>query len=267
MGRAYTLESRKGQGMDAEATHSNLKNLKNAKIPGAAGSAATAVLVQKTEEEKELGGAALDVVGGASRGGGGEPQEAVGAGSGAGASAAVGIMPKQSDVPFHQEVSTRGVMDSRAPHHVYNMWRDSELRYLGYANELGEAFKATVPRAAYFGTYGVACLYVAADARHQGLAAAALHADGKEGTAVTTAVVDTAIWQGLASVAIPGFTINRLVAATTTLMTQPAFQKLPTAARRWAPSIAGLAAIPVIIHPIDLAVDALMDNTFRKFFR
>ena len=45
-----------------------------------------------------------------------------------------------------------------------DLYRDTPVRFLGYANELGESFKPLIPRVAYFGTYGVACAYVAADA-------------------------------------------------------------------------------------------------------
>ena len=45
-----------------------------------------------------------------------------------------------------------------------DLYRDTPVRFLGYANELGESFKPLIPRVAYLGTYGVACAYVAADA-------------------------------------------------------------------------------------------------------
>ena len=34
---------------------------------------------------------------------------------------------------------------------------------------------------------------------------------------------------------------------------------------KWGPVGVGLCSIPVIIHPIDEAVDYFMDNTFRPF--
>lgn len=49
---AYTLESRKGQGMDAKATHSNLKNLPNA-------------VVKETPPDVGAGGAAAAMAGAA----------------------------------------------------------------------------------------------------------------------------------------------------------------------------------------------------------
>lgn len=66
---------------------------------------------------------------------------------------------------------------------------------------------------------------------------------------MTIAVVDTFVWQALASVAIPGFTINRVCAAS--LYVLGTATRWPLAVRKWTTTALGLLAIPVIIHPID----------------
>lgn len=63
------------------------------------------------------------------------------------------------------------------------------------------------------------------------------------------AVVDTFVWQALASVAIPGFTINRVCAAS--LYVLGTATRWPLAVRKWTTTALGLLAIPIIIHPID----------------
>ena len=65
------------------------------------------------------------------------------------------------------------------------------------------------------------------------------------------AVLDTLLWQGLASVVIPGLIINRLCAASRFLLNRHATRVLSQQFRRWASTGVGLASIPVIIHPID----------------
>ena len=45
----------------------------------------------------------------------------------------------------------------------YDIYRDSPLRYLGYANECGEAFAAWLPPFGVPATYVVAAVYVLAD--------------------------------------------------------------------------------------------------------
>ncbi|NXL07638.1 MTFP1 protein, partial [Mesembrinibis cayennensis] len=85
-----------------------------------------------------------------------------------------------------------------------------------------------------------------------------------QATRVGVAVVDTFIWQSLASVAIPGFTINRLCAASLALL--GALTRWPLPLRRWTTTALGLSAIPLIITPIDRTVDFLMDSSLRKLY-
>jgi hypothetical protein len=46
-------------------------------------------------------------------------------------------------------------------------FKDSLLRYAGYANELGEAFRSFLPHYVVTGTYVVAATYGMADASHK----------------------------------------------------------------------------------------------------
>ncbi|XP_037734744.1 mitochondrial fission process protein 1 isoform X2 [Chelonia mydas] len=83
-------------------------------------------------------------------------------------------------------------------------------------------------------------------------------------TRVAVAVVDTFVWQALASVAIPGFTINRICAASLYLLGTMTHWPLPI--RKWTTTAIGLSAIPIIIKPIDKSVDFLMDSSLRKLY-
>eukprot|EP00043_Microstomoeca_roanoka_P015061 m.150062 g.150062 ORF g.150062 m.150062 type:complete len:190 (+) comp16167_c7_seq1:37-606(+) len=78
--------------------------------------------------------------------------------------------------------------------------------------------------------------------------------------AAAGAVLDTAIWQGLASVALPGLVINRVVATTRFFSLK---SSLPPRVATLLPTIAGLSAIPFIIKPIDKLVDRFMDSYVR----
>ena len=129
--------------------------------------------------------------------------------------------------------------------------RTGLVRYLGYANEVGEAFRPLVPRAAVNASYGVASAYVLADAAWRSTTLPA-------GTARTPLieVTDTLVWQGLASVIIPGFAINRVVWAAARL----------TAAGSRVPTAAGLACIPLIVHPIDQGVGWVLDQALRPSY-
>ena len=130
--------------------------------------------------------------------------------------------------------------------------RVGPVRLLGYANEVGESFKPLIARSAYYSSYGVAGAYVVTDAWWRSTTT----------TKNTPAVeaVDTLLWQGLASVAIPGFVINRVVWATGRLSP-------PNLAMGLVPTVMGLACIPLIVKPIDHGVDAFMDLCVRPLYR
>lgn len=73
---------------------------------------------------------------------------------------------------------------------------------------------------------------------------------------------DTVVWQMLASVVIPGFTINRVCALSSYLLKKST--PLPDKTRKVIVTAIGLATIPFIIKPIDHATDELLDHTIRK---
>ena len=67
-------------------------------------------------------------------------------------------------------------MSEQEPEKEYDIYRDSLLRYCGYANEVGEAFRAQTAHMTYKGfngpvslTYAIATAYCAADALDKGI--------------------------------------------------------------------------------------------------
>ncbi|UYV64048.1 MTFP1 [Cordylochernes scorpioides] len=156
----------------------------------------------------------------------------------------------------------------------------------GYANEVGEAFRALVPRVLVHGSYALAIAYVLADTmdkvkktqkqlgysililRSQVILSMYLPQNHPNSAPSHIACVglDTLVWQGLASVAIPGLTINRLCA--TSLWTlQRVAPSLPLVVRKWTTTAIGLGCIPFIVHPIDHGVDRLLDSTLRPMLQ
>ena len=144
-----------------------------------------------------------------------------------------------------------------------NIFRDTLIRYLGYTNEVGESFRYQYPRfviPSYIISFGYCC----ADAGNTGWSVYnATHGDTLA-TAVHTG--DTLVWQSLASVLIPGAVIHAIVGTTKTLLNRSSWSRPYPALMRWGPTAAGLGAIPFIIHPIDAAVDVLLDNTLRPYY-
>ncbi|KAH7729121.1 Mitochondrial 18kDa protein [Aphelenchoides avenae] len=147
-----------------------------------------------------------------------------------------------------------------------DLYRETPIRLLGYANEVGEAFRAWVPVSAVRLSYVVASGYVCADALDKSHKAYKriwpTVAERRKHVALTMA--DTLVWQALASVIIPGITINRLCALTTTALRSAS--KMPTPAIKTTATLVGLGAIPFIVRPIDTAVEIGMDSTLRTLY-
>ncbi|KAK2159279.1 hypothetical protein LSH36_155g03005 [Paralvinella palmiformis] len=147
-----------------------------------------------------------------------------------------------------------------------DIFRDTPLRYLGYANEVGESFRAQVHVNVVRFSYVLASGYVCADAYSKGKDAAEVKwsSDSVRQTKIFSAVFDTLIWQGLASVAIPGYTINRICFLSNRILSKTSAMPLMT--RKWTVTLIGLGSIPFIIKPIDHFVDWLLESTLRKWF-
>ncbi|CAL4098729.1 unnamed protein product [Meganyctiphanes norvegica] len=143
-----------------------------------------------------------------------------------------------------------------------DIYRDTPVRLLGYANEVGEAFRALTPKWFVHSTYGVASVYVLADTYDKSMKMK--KQPGATTKASVHAAVDTLLWQAFASVIVPGFTINRVCAASLYTMNKT-IPKVPLTARKWITTVIGLGMIPFIVHPIDSLVHSAMDNSVRKY--
>merc|ERR1712167_93389 len=146
-----------------------------------------------------------------------------------------------------------------APDSSVDVYRDTPLRYMGYCNEVGEAFRPLTSRAFVISTYVGSMSYVCADSYDKAQKARAMCNDpAKKDTKMAVAAADCFIWQTLASVAIPGWVIHKIVDVTksqTGHMSKIVAKSVPT--------IMGLACIPLIIHPIDYVVEEGMEMTLR----
>ncbi|KAF4674194.1 Mitochondrial fission process protein 1 [Perkinsus chesapeaki] len=130
-----------------------------------------------------------------------------------------------------------------------DVYRDTPVRLLGYSNELGESFKYLISRPAYIATYGAAIAYVLADTFDK---------TKRAKNDQWKVAVDTLGWQLLASVAVPGLVINRVVWASRKIVQQRQLKN------KFLPTIIGLACIPLIVTPIDCSIDWLLDRTLRR---
>lgn len=145
-----------------------------------------------------------------------------------------------------------------------DIYRDSPLRYLGYANECGEAARPLVPVELVYFTYFLAISYVLADTVDKGKKGAA--APGADAPLrATLGATDTFLWQMLASVIFPSFCINRLVTLLVTLQAGDTLPELLTSGpAEFIPTVLGLLAIPLLIVPLDVLAHWTLNGSFRK---
>ena len=141
-----------------------------------------------------------------------------------------------------------------------DLYKDTWVRYLGYANEVGEAFGPILPK---FVTpsYVIAFGYVFADTADKVMKAYYVGSDRNEIMRIGS---DTLLWQTMASVWIPGKTINIITNSAKSYIDRGSFKHT---IRRWGPTSFGLAAIPLIVKPIDICVDYVFDNTLRAIWK
>lgn len=145
-------------------------------------------------------------------------------------------------------------------------FRDTPVRYLGYSNEVGEAFRQFVSKSAVRLSYAVATFYCLSDASskayHVKKDTELYHENGHQyaNRKAAEIFIEAALWQGLASVTIPGFTINRICWASGILLNRFAGKAISSASQKVLVTTLGLVSIPVIIKPIDSLVDKLMEE-------
>ncbi|XP_026466012.1 mitochondrial fission process protein 1-like [Ctenocephalides felis] len=84
-----------------------------------------------------------------------------------------------------------------------DLYRDTPVRYLGYASELGESFRPQVPILFVKLGYAVSVSYVVADTLDKTRRAW----EANQEPVLTAA--DTLLWQGIATLILPAVSINR----------------------------------------------------------
>eukprot|EP00798_Chlamydomonas_sp_ICE-L_P011294 gene11294-18930_t len=178
-----------------------------------------------------------------------------------------------------------------------DLFRDTPLRFMGYTNEIGEAFRnrflkllAPSYAPAYVSdddvidkgckrnvfpkllapSYALAFAYVFGDVIYKGQKQYI-----KDNQKITAALLvksfDTLLWQSLASVFVPGLVIHKVVDASTVAIkkTLPGKEKIlgGLVSTKLIPVALGLSAIPFIVGPIDHGVEVAVDKTIRQTYK
>jgi len=150
-------------------------------------------------------------------------------------------------------------------------FRDTPIRLLGYANEVGEAFRQLIPVKLVRLSYVVASTYCFCDAASKSIGSKPtkdqIESGKSDNQVALETFVEAAVWQGLASVIIPGFTINRICWLSSIALRRGLGRLVAAEKQRYLVTGIGLSSIPFIIHPIDTLVDHVVDKAVRDYNR
>ncbi|KAI0080707.1 hypothetical protein K474DRAFT_1682443 [Panus rudis PR-1116 ss-1] len=138
-------------------------------------------------------------------------------------------------------------------------------RYVAYTSDIGEAFRPVVPPAVVTAAYGISWLYLAGDVGYEAYKAhrrgpsAVEAAHFSEPTRVGMVAVKRAVFQSIASMALPAFTIHTAVKYTKKAFAHSQNPRI----RSWGPTVTGLAIIPVLPYLYDKPVEHATDFAFE----
>lgn len=158
----------------------------------------------------------------------------------------------------------------------------SAHRYVAYTSDIGESFRPVAHPNWIRAAYGVSWAYLIGDVSHEGYKAwkhgqRVLHPENDEdklvaasygGKAVPaiedyrTVMAQRAIFQGLASMGLPAFTIHSIVRYSGRAMKDVKNVKI----RTWGPIGLGLAAVPALPYMFDEPVEHATEWVFHKVF-
>jgi len=130
-------------------------------------------------------------------------------------------------------------------------------RYLAYTSDFGEAFRPVVHSYVVKAAYGISWAYVIGDV---GVEAMRERERGSSSDIIMRTATKRAIFQSLASMIFPMFTIHQTVHLTAVLM------KKFGRTNKWIPTIAGLAMIPALPFLFDHPVEHTLDNLYDTYW-
>ena len=145
----------------------------------------------------------------------------------------------------------------------YDIFKDSLLRYVGYSNEIGEAFRPIVPRFIVNYSYVIEFGYFIGDIFHKGHKAYHINKhDDNVYLKVSKAGAYTIVWQFFASALIPALAINRIVWMMGKLTNR--YSKNINV-KKYIPTMIGLIVIPVMPLVLDPFVDKIMKKSLERY--
>jgi len=137
------------------------------------------------------------------------------------------------------------------------------FRYFAFSSDIGVAFSpvvsAKIVSAAYYTTLGYCFVDVGFEAYKLKKRGYVSEHDATKKITMVQCIIERASFQAVASVAVPSLIIHTTVDFTTKIVTKIGrFQK-------WGPTIAGLAAVPLLPLFLDHPIKHTMETGFRRY--
>ena len=146
---------------------------------------------------------------------------------------------------------------ARAQKYLVNTF-GAGIRYVGYTSDIGESFRPVVSPAIVRAGYGISWAYLIGDVGYEGYKAKMVRGD--DNTTVGLLCVRRSVFQALATMALPAFTIHSVVKYTGRMMHNVKNPKV----KGWGPTLLGLATVPALPylfdHPVEYAIDSVFDR-------
>ncbi|KAJ3415580.1 hypothetical protein HDV05_004631 [Chytridiales sp. JEL 0842] len=135
----------------------------------------------------------------------------------------------------------------------------AQSRLLAYTSEIGEAFRPVIPKPIVNGAYAVSWAYVLADVGLEGYKTHT-HTGGNKPIEVARTVLERGIFQSLASMVLPAYSVHFLVHQSAKY-----FSKRPNVSPmllRYGPTGVGLGLIPFLPTIFDEPVEKAVESFF-----
>lgn len=132
------------------------------------------------------------------------------------------------------------------------------VRYLAYTSDFGEAFRPVAHPLVVRSAYGVSWAYVLGDVGFEAYQLSNRH--GVTGQDLYAMTAKRTVFQSIASMALPAFTIHTVVHET-----KKVFKKMGKY-QKWGPSACGLAIVPFLPlydHPVEHVIDTAFNWMYK----
>jgi len=129
------------------------------------------------------------------------------------------------------------------------------VRYAAYTSDVGEAFRPVVHRRVVQAAYGVSWAYVVGDCAYDHYH---MTHNGVSGADLWAMTAKRVVFQSVASMALPAFTIHTVVHETKKHIFAKHFPRY----LRWGPTTCGLAVVPFLPFMWDAPCEYVLDKAF-----